>query len=297
MKPTVLLAAALATLTASATAQSAGDSTWPSLRLAITLSGHFSDSRLAEASGAALSAANPGVIWTIGDSGNPPELLAVDTSGALIARAALVNVTNTDWEAVSVGPCGDSTCVYIADTGDNGERRREVAIHRIVEPRLGDESRLSIRNVETLHFAYAGGRHDVEAMGVLPDGTVLLVTKGRSGGILAYQLPPSAWRQGSAPVATRVDSLPIPASLSTGRVVTDLAISPDGDRVVIRTYRDLYLTSRNPDGTLTPVGRCDILGREPQGEGVTYLPDGRLLLTSEKGLFKQGTVHIAACGL
>ncbi|HRP07465.1 MAG TPA: hypothetical protein PLL69_03165 [Gemmatimonadales bacterium] len=290
------LAAALALLSANAVAQSGPGSTWPSLRLSIALSGSPVDSRLAEASGAALSAANPGVIWTIGDSGNPPDLLAIDSSGALLARAALVGVTNTDWEAVSVGPCGGQTCVYIADTGDNAERRREVSIHRFPEPRLGGDSRLTIRNPETLHFSYAGGRHDVEAMGVLPDGTVLLVTKGRSGGILAYQLPPGTWRRGSSPVATRVDSLPIPADLSTGRVVTDLAIDPTGHKVAIRTYRDVYLTQRNPDGTLTPVGHCDILGREPQGEGITFLADGRLLLVSEKGLFKRGTVHVATCG-
>src|SRR5690606_36246163 len=194
---------------------------------------------------AAASIANPGVIWTIGDSGNPPDLLAIDSAGKLVARAPLVGITNTDWEAISVGPCGDQTCVYIADTGDNGERRHEVAVHRLVEPRLDGSTRITIRNVETLHFSWAAGPHDVEAMGVLPDGTMLFVTKGRSQGILAYQLPVSAWRQGTSPVATRVDSLPIPPSLGTGRVVTDLAIDSSGTRVVIRTYRDLYLTRRN----------------------------------------------------
>src|SRR5690606_33898208 len=113
-----VLAAAVALSPGGAAAQDTAASTWPALRLSIALSGQTTDARLAEASGAAASIANPGVIWTIGDSGNPPDLLAIDSAGKLVARAPLVGITNTDWEAISVGPCGDQTCVYIADTGD-----------------------------------------------------------------------------------------------------------------------------------------------------------------------------------
>ena len=257
--------------------------------------GHLTDRRLAEASGAAASRANPGLFWTIGDSGNPPELLAIDTTGALRARFALTNSANVDWEAVAVGPCPQGTCVYIGDTGDNAERRDVVTIYRVVEPTVAGDARTAIDAVEVLRVRYPRQSHDVEAMGVAPDGTIVLVTKGRSGGILLYQLAPEAWGAREPAVATRIDSLPITANGGNGRLVTDLAINAAGNRVVVRTYRDLFIFDRAPTGKLTPVLACDIVGREPQGEGVEWLPDGRLLLVSERGLFKQGTVNSVSC--
>ncbi len=265
------------------------------LPVSLVQTGTTSEPALAEASGAAASKANPGLFWTVGDSGNPPELLAIDTTGALIGSFTLESVPNRDWEAVSVGPCGDSTCVYIADTGDNGERRDNVAIHRLVEPEVDPGSRQRITAVETLHIKYQHGPHDVEAMGVLPDGTILLVTKGRSGGVLAYELPAEAWRRGGGAVAVRTDSLPIDADLRNGRLVTDLAIDPTGRRVAVRTYRDVYLFTRDSTGRHSPQRACDILGAEPQGEGITWLPDGRLLLVSERGMFKRGSINILQC--
>lgn len=261
----------------------------------VRLLAHTTDPRLAEASGAALSKANPGLIWTIGDSGNPPELLAIDTTGAVRGRFVLVGVGNTDWEAVSVGPCGSAHCVYIADTGDNRERRSEVALHRLVEPTIESAAAVRIDRIETLRFRYESGPHDVEAMGVLPDGDVLLVTKGRSKGVLAYRLPADSWGSAATVVAARHDSLDLAADLRTGRVVTDLAIDPDGRRVAVRTYRDIYLFELGRDGRLIPDRACDILGLEPQGEGITWLPEGRLLLVSERGLFKRGSINELHC--
>ena len=207
------------------------------------------------------------MFWTIGDSGNPPELLAIDTTGALRGRFALPNVANIDWEAVAVGPCPQGTCVYVGDIGDNAERRAEVMIHRVPEPIVRNTERGTVGAVETLRLKYPNQSHDVEAMGVTPDGTIVLVTKGRSQGILVYQLPPDRWGRNEAVVATRVDSLPIIPSGGNGRRVTDLAINATGTRLVVRTYRDLFVFERSNSGRLTPIVACDILGREPQGEG------------------------------
>ena len=77
-----------------------------------------------------------------------------------------------------------------------------------------------------------------------------------------------------------------------------MALSPDGTRLVVRTYRDLYPFAVSESGRLTPLGQptaCDILGLEPQGEGIAFLGSHRLLLTSERGLFKSGTVITLGC--
>jgi hypothetical protein len=260
--------------------------------------GRLSHPRLAEVSGVAPSRAHPGVLWVINDSGNPPDLLAVDSTGTLLGSFPLRGAPNTDWEEIALGPCGTASCLYIADTGDNRERRSEVAIHRLVEPAPPTLQGMPALNVETLRFRYPDGPHDVEAMGVLPDGAILLVTKGRSGGILAFRLPASGWTARETVTAERVDSLPITASLGIGRAVTGMAISHDGTRVMVRTYRDLFPFALVDGRRFRPSEAqtaCDILGKEPQGEAVGWLPDGRVILLSERGLFKEGTVFVGRC--
>lgn len=259
--------------------------------------GRLTDRLLAEASGAAPSEANPGLIWTIGDSGNPPEVYAVDTTGELRARFRLEGVRNIDWEAIALGPCGSARCLYVADVGDNTERRREVAIHRFREPSRDDPSSISRRAIETLRVRYPDRPHDVEALGVSPDGSALLVTKGRRGGVITFGVPAAAWSQDGLVTATRIDSLPIVPQPGNGRLVSGLAMSPDGRHVVIRTYRELYLFDRSEDGRLAPAHwtSCDILGREPQGEAVGWFGDWRLVLLSERGFFAAGTVLMVEC--
>lgn len=264
--------------------------------------GSITDPRMAETSGAAVSRSHPGIIWTIDDSGNPPDLIASDTLGRFRASISLVGATNTDWEEVALGPCHQVTCVYIADTGDNDERRPEVRLYRLVEPDVDLSSQVPVQSAtkgfETLRLRYPDGPHDVEAMGVTANGDVLLVTKGRSHGVLEFRVPPSAWASSAVGTAERIDSLPIAASVSTGQLITGMAISPDGRQAMVRSYREIFPFALRTDGTLRPLGKptsCDILGDEPQGEGIAFLDQRQLVLTSERGLFPAGTVFVLEC--
>ncbi|MBL0179690.1 MAG: hypothetical protein IPP98_11270 [Gemmatimonadetes bacterium] len=264
-------------------------------------SGTLAHPRLAEASGAAVTTQRAGLLWTINDSGNAPDLLLIDTSGTLIATLPLSGVTNTDWEEVALGPCPTGRCLYIADTGDNLERRDAVSLLRLTEPVLdasfaGDRP---ARPAETLTFRYPDGAHDVEAMVVNAGGEVLLVTKGRSHGVLLFRVGASAWGKGIA-MAERIDSLPIVANAGTGRLITGAALSPDGTTLMVRSYRDLFPFRVLPTGKLAPLGKptaCDILGKEPQGEGISWLNPTTMVLTSERGLMKSGTVFVVSCSV
>ncbi|MFC1661944.1 hypothetical protein ACFL3S_10940 [Gemmatimonadota bacterium] len=89
---------------------------------------------LRESSGVAWSLRHPGVLWSHNDSGHRPELYAIDSEGNLLGTFALAGVRNRDWEDIATGPCGELTCIYIADTGDNGESRRRLQLHRVAEP-------------------------------------------------------------------------------------------------------------------------------------------------------------------
>ena len=66
---------------------------------------------LRESSGLAISRTQPGVLWSHNDSGDGPNLYAVDISGKLLAQYRVDNALARDWEDISTGrvlPDGES---------------------------------------------------------------------------------------------------------------------------------------------------------------------------------------------
>jgi len=263
--------------------------------------GAFAHPDLRESSGLARSRFLPHVLYTINDSGNPPDLFAVDSSGRDLGRWRVPGVTNIDWEAVATGPCPAGSCIVIADIGDNGERRAAVTLYRLREPTRLDRFRggpdASPLDLDSAVFTYPDGPYDAEAIWVDPTGAVSVVTKGRHGGVRLYRVPAQAFGRKGPAVAAFVQQLPIEPERFFGRWVTDAALSPDGRRVAIRTYTELYLFPLLPLGRLgTPVS-CNVAGLEPQGEGVEWLDDTRLILGSEAGPGGgPAPIHVARCG-
>lgn len=252
---------------------------------------------LHESSAALVSRTQPGVVWTMNDSGNPPELFATDTLGRNLGIFSTAALANTDWEALATGPCEDTTCIYIGDVGDNAEERPQVEVYRWAEPVIG---RPAGARPGKLRLRYSDGPHDTEAMFVSSDTTLYLVTKGRTRGILLFRVGAPAWHSPDSVVtAEMIQRLPIPVETGIAYQVTDAAIAPDDRQVVIRTYRYLYFFLREADGRLT-VDRsrdtCDLGGLEPQGEGVGWLDDRRLVITSEQVSLFGGTIQVVACG-
>ena len=282
---------------------------------------------LVENSAAAMSTTQPGVLFTINDSGNDPVLFALDTSGADRGEWLVAGATNVDWEAASVGPCGGATagtrsagpvarstretrssCVYIGDVGDNGEVRRQVTIYRVREPASNGGKRWRDTVVaEALPFRYADGPHDVEAMYVAPNGSITLITKrprenvaGRLRPALVFTLPAVAWMSEGVVVADLTDSLPIVPGSAPMRTITDAALSPDGRYLAVRTYSQVYVfaadSATGRPRTSIPPAVCSIAGVEDQpGEGVTWTGMGnRLLLTAEG---RRSDLSIVSCPL
>ena len=73
-------------------------------------------------------------------------------------------------------------------------------------------------------------------------------------------------------------------------------LSPGGRRVAVRTYQAVYLFDLAEDGSLRPDGiACSIGGLELQGEGVAWLDEATLVLTSEGLLGFPGTISVGRC--
>lgn len=272
-----------------------------------------SSRNLVENSAAAMSAFQPGVLFTINDSGNAAILYAIDTTGADRGVWAVKGSSDVDWEATSIGPCaGDARprCVYIGDTGDNDAVLRTRTIYRVVEPEVKDSSFTGAVDAERLTYTYADRRHDVEAMYVAPNGDIFLITKQplrtlirRLRPALVFRIPAGAWKRGtdSRPVvAELVDSLSLVPGSAPLRLITDASLSRDGRHLAVRTYSQVYVYATDSatgriDHRVKPA-TCNIVSLgEPQGEGITWAnDDGRFVFSSEG---HDAPLHIASCPL
>lgn len=239
-------------------------------------------SGVAEASGIAASRRTPGILWSHGDSYvGEPHLFAFDANGAAKGRVRLAGVKVADWEAIAVGPCGGSTCVFVGDIGDNEGARKNITIHRIPEPLPTDPTAGA---ATTFHATYPDGPNDAEAMFVSSSGEIFVITKGETGPIALY-------RFGSAPKAFGTTVLQKVALLQSGRIarnqwVTGASASPDGKWVAMRTHGAAYFydTDRLIKGDAKSPMKFDATSlKEPQGEGISLGPDGALFLAGEGG--------------
>jgi hypothetical protein len=226
------------------------------------------DARITESSGLAASRAHPGVFWTHNDSDDGPYVYAVDSAtGRTVATVTLRGTDPRDVEAVSVGPDGQ---VYVGDIGDNlGGSWPEVWIYRFPEPKeLRDTTVTPVRYT----VRYEDGPRDAESLMVHPKtGRVYIVSKNEKGGGL-YAGPE---RLSASGVNTfrRIGDIDLWA--------TDGTFSPDGTRLVVRSYFEARAYRWN-GGAPEPVGPTS-LPMQRQGESVAFTPDGRALMYGTEG--------------
>jgi len=238
-------------------------------------------------------------LWTFNDSGNPPELFATDTLGRDRGVFLVEGARNQDWEAIALGRCGATDCLFIGDVGDNVERRSSVTVYRVREPQLPERSAdTRLRPNATLQLRYPDGAHNVEAMLAAPDQSLYLITKKEADGARVYRVPGAAWADtGQVVTASFVQALPIPTRNGLAFLVTDATLAADSVSVALRTYRYIYFFSLRDDRLIedTTRPRCDGIGLDVQGEGVAWLADGRLVTTSERIMTLGGTIAVIAC--
>ena len=241
---------------------------------------------LREMSGLAASTRHPGFYWSHNDSDNPFELFALRGDGTVVARFPLAGGTNVDCEDIATGPCQRAhaqSCIYLADIGDNLERRRRLVVYEIPEPATLDAATLTAR---PLPFAYEDGSHNAEVLLVDPkDARLYVVTKVIDSLGVLYRLDglggPGLGR------AVRLHRLTAPSGF--GGLTTGAAVHPSGARVLLRTYTQVWEYRGRAEQSLgailagTPIAVPG--ATQPQAEAVTYTSDGRgyLLGTEQKG--------------
>ena len=167
-----------------------------------------------------------------------------------------------DYEAIASGTdARGRSVIWLGDIGDNLDSWPYVEVLRILEPAALKSQTVSAR---TLRVTYPDRPHNAETLLANPGSPQLwIVTKQLAHGSL-YSLPNPPKRVNKASLIQVEDGL-----------ITDGAVSPQGDRYVLRDYFQATVYSGLPPGRAQMT--FDLPGQF-QGEAITWTADGKALL-------------------
>ena len=239
--------------------------------------GRLENQEIRESSGLAISRRRENVFFTHNDSGGRPRIFAFDLAGKNLGTWAVPGARALDWEDMASLKAGGKSYLLLADVGDNGARRPHCSLYLIEEPRAGSQT---ARLVQTVHFRYADGPHNCEAVAVDPgSGDIILICKtfGFSCKVFLLDWPRQSTK--TPLTANTIATLKMP-------LTTAMDISPDGRRAIVLTYGNAYEYARRPGEDWAQAfarpGRLITMPSRKQGESICYGSDGKTLyLTSE----------------
>ncbi len=227
----------------------------------------IADERITESSGLALSRRYPDLAYTVNDSAHEAQVFAVRVStGEVVGVTTLRGDGLRDVEALALD---DDGRLWVADTGDNRNARRDTALYVLDEPGRGDHDVTPTR----YPLSYEEDESpDVEAV-VVRDGTVLLVSKGLLQGDVYEVAVDDLDESGRVEASLVGEEAPL--------MVTDAALTPDGTHVLLRTYISVVV-ARAGDPALAPVVTIPVTGLQ-QGETIAVEESGRSFLVGSEG--------------
>ncbi|MET3541404.1 hypothetical protein ABID22_002124 [Pontibacter aydingkolensis] len=249
-------------------ASASGNTTAGSLQKIAALPGEINESS------GVIALAENGHYLTHNDAGNQPHLYRIN-SKAEITQTIKLKLPNVDWEDLAMDKDGN---IYIADTGNNNNRRKELAIYKI---NLKDTEK-----PQAIRFTYEDQKEyppskkdrnfDCEAI-FWHDDNIYLISKDRGQEKTAkvYQLP--------AEPGTYVAKLIGKHNINT--MITGAAISPDEETVALISEGKLHIFTGYTSPASFYEGKYKAINIKEAGqtEGVAFEDDSTLIITSEGG--------------
>ncbi len=272
-----------------------------------------------EQSGAVQSHRWPGAYWVHNDSGDQPRLFAIDQTGAVLVPPYLADryrtapakksgndtsdgkkdwpgltlegASNIDWEDIAV----DEQYLYIAETGNNGNARRDLGIYVLPEP--NPTAQKQARPLAYWPIAYPGQQHfpgkqwhwDCEAI-FSYQGKLYFLTKHRVTGQMGRAKTSTDLYRLDTTHTDRVNTLThVDHHDDLGGWVTAADLSPDGTKLAVlinspNAYLWVFDAPADDDRFLQSGARSLKLPASTlkQAEGVTWIDDTQVLITNEQ---------------
>ncbi|MFY0482949.1 hypothetical protein ACI6PS_10090 [Flavobacterium sp. PLA-1-15] len=225
------------------------------------------------------------LIWTLEDSGNEPQLFALNVKGELINTVEITNAQNNDWEDLTSDKDGN---LYIGDFGNNDNERKDLAIYKINAEDLTKQQASVAEKIffffpeQTLFPPKKSERfYDVESFFLFEDNFYLF-TKNRSsnfdGTTLLYQIPN---KSGNHP-AKLISSFKTCDNFNHC-AVTSADISPDGKKVALLSSDKVWIfTDFTSNNFLSGKVEQIDLKSFTQKEGICFVGNEKLYITDEK---------------
>ena len=238
--------------------------------------GTLQNTQIDEASGLAVSRANPGHVWTHNDSGDFNRIFLIGPSGEDRATFRLIHTGNRDWEdmAIGPGPVHNVHYLYIADIGDNLARNDIKRIFRVPEPDASDfdtdQNLVDIEGSAIMQFRYPDGMKDAETVMIDPLTRDLYIVSKREYPVTVYV----------ARYPQPTDSV-FEAEILGKLPFTDVTagdISADGTKILMKTKTHVFMWERAlTESIAAALQRQPVrlpYGPEPQGEAIAWTPEG-----------------------
>lgn len=235
----ILLLSSLITLTSEASAQLCRS--WSSTEHVFDLA----NPPFAEVSGMVASQNFPGRVYLVNDSGDHGHFYVLDLTSGRYQKVEVEGFPGYDIEAITLGPCGRQTCLFIADIGDNELRRKIVRIAAVVEKEAFGRKASALRHKK---LSYPDGAHDAEALFATTTGELFILSK--EFGYFSSD-PTRIYRTDYATLAEPGVSevqylgkfrLYNPGFLASTPLltVTDASLSADESRMLLMTYTQAF---------------------------------------------------------
>lgn len=266
-----------------------------------------------EMSGLAKSPGRNNTFWVHNDSGDRARIFAITEDGKSILPTyskfsaygdepekgkqqwqgfEVLNAKNVDWEDIAA----DDNYLYIADTGNNFNKRRDLGIYLIskIDPTASTRSAvveyLPVAYPEQTEFPAKQQHFDAESLFV-DHGTLYLITKHHAGMLgMEFERGANLYR-----LDTRFTDKPNVLhkidSNATILAATGADLSPDGSMLAVTSHDALWLFSRPQSGDQwlsAPSRRYPFDRKVLKGlEAITWIDNDTLLLGNEqRDLFK-----------
>ncbi len=216
----------------------------------IVWQGKLHNERLSEASGLAFGSKSS-VLFSVNDSGNAPELFAVDTDGSDRGVWPIDYRTQHDFEDLASFELDGTPYLLIADTGDNFNWRPALTLIAIAEPDLASFGE-TLTPAWTVQFRFPHGYRDVEAVAVdVKEQQVYLISKRRIPAEV-FRVPLQADSLVTALPVANLRGVPAPTARDLREdpwwgesISSPTAFDMRGRYAMVVTYKEAYLYQRH----------------------------------------------------